>query len=571
MKRFIIIVFLLCPFVFLGNSLFVGESIRVDVQCDKYVLDTVYCNTYQEKKDTVIDNIYVNSSLSCYNNKVLYYRYASDRLNSSLKKLTNRISETENHIALRGSLIKPNLLDIGNLECEGGYEKIIESLSNKLKHRIVSGFTHSKLDSLVVFVDISIGNKHSVLYETKYRNDKWTKCEKLSFCKKGIDYGMPKFSKDGKTLFFASNDKSGYGGWDIYYVQRADNESWQKPRNVGSIINTKGNELNPYISYDNYIYFSSNGRAGVGGYDIYKYNMNETYGVIQNLARPINTINDEMSIVVTNDSDKICVLTCKDDEDKDINILRVLEKRSERNTDTISKKIIPSLVSVTRDNVPTVLVEPNKTSKKISNERTIYFSFDKYILMEDELSKIDNIMAQSFKDNTFIEIVGYASTAGGELYNLLLAQQRANEVMKYILKFHSVEKSRISVLASGEYVSGCDGDSQKVDIILSSSLNKKKRTYYRLPYDMSRKDLANLFNVSSSEIDDFNGNISELLKEGALVIIPITEIYRMQAGDSINKIAKRFKVNLGQLRLINSRLKNVVEGVIIIPNRNKLI
>jgi tetratricopeptide (TPR) repeat protein len=78
-------------------------------------------------------------------------------------------------------------------------------------------------------------------------------------------------SSDGKRLFFTSDRPGGLGGEDIYYADLMPDGTWGKPVNMGKNINTEESEEGPFLDFDDKtLYFSSNAREGMGGYDVYK-------------------------------------------------------------------------------------------------------------------------------------------------------------------------------------------------------------------------------------------------------------------------------------------------------------
>lgn len=115
--------------------------------------------------------------------------------------------------------------------------------------------------------------------------------------------GMATFSADGMTMYMSSDRAGGYGGYDIY-ESKLMNGQWSSPINLGSAVNTAGNEITPYNIGD-LLLFASNGREGFGGYDLYKtYNTGTGYGTVVNLGTKINSSADDFSMTynpVTND------------------------------------------------------------------------------------------------------------------------------------------------------------------------------------------------------------------------------------------------------------------------------
>jgi outer membrane protein OmpA-like peptidoglycan-associated protein/tetratricopeptide (TPR) repeat protein len=113
---------------------------------------------------------------------------------------------------------------------------------------------------------------------------------------------QPTISADGSTLYFISDRPGGYGGYDVYrsYCDSAGN--WGTPVNLGQTINTDGNEKSPFIHPDGKtFYFSSDGRMGLGGYDIFYARLAEDgrFQKAVNLGYPINSSDDEVGFFVS--------------------------------------------------------------------------------------------------------------------------------------------------------------------------------------------------------------------------------------------------------------------------------
>lgn len=117
---------------------------------------------------------------------------------------------------------------------------------------------------------------------------------------------QPSISADGKTLIFASNRKGGQGGIDLWRCHRLANGDWSRAENLGTSVNTAGNEKAPFLAADGRtLYFLSDGWQGFGGYDCYFTNIADPYGNRPtNLGLPINSESDELSFGVTADGRK---------------------------------------------------------------------------------------------------------------------------------------------------------------------------------------------------------------------------------------------------------------------------
>lgn len=111
----------------------------------------------------------------------------------------------------------------------------------------------------------------------------------------GYSTGYPCFSPDGKALYFASQDRpNGLGGYDVY-VSYGSGHSWSSPENVGTVINSPGNEITPFHDGAN-LFFSSDWHHGFGGFDIFraeKSEVSEQWINIFHLEKEVNSSYDD--------------------------------------------------------------------------------------------------------------------------------------------------------------------------------------------------------------------------------------------------------------------------------------
>jgi len=115
----------------------------------------------------------------------------------------------------------------------------------------------------------------------------------------------PSLSPDKKDLYFSSNVPGGFGGKDIWVCHRNENGKWGEPQNIGPEINTPGDESTPFIHADNQtLYFNSNGHPGYSDKpDIFVSRKlpGGKWSIPENLGYPVNTIDDEGSMIVAAD------------------------------------------------------------------------------------------------------------------------------------------------------------------------------------------------------------------------------------------------------------------------------
>ncbi len=109
--------------------------------------------------------------------------------------------------------------------------------------------------------------------------------------------GHPVLTPDGNTLYFVSDMPGGMGGTDIYSCIWEDGQ-WSQPFNLGTAINSFGNEMFPSLHGDQ-LYFASNGWAGFGGLDIFKSTLvGENWTKAENLGKPVNSSFDDFAMVL---------------------------------------------------------------------------------------------------------------------------------------------------------------------------------------------------------------------------------------------------------------------------------
>lgn len=147
------------------------------------------------------------------------------------------------------------------------------------------------------------GTNNLKIYRSEKINKYWTEPKPLFFSSDNYSIGHPCMSSDGKKLFFTSDMPGGFGGTDIYMAEVHDRGGLKKPENLGSEINTEGNEMYPYFHLaENKLYFSSDGHPGMGLLDVFaaEYDGKQDYKNIVNLGEPVNSMSDDFSFYIDN-------------------------------------------------------------------------------------------------------------------------------------------------------------------------------------------------------------------------------------------------------------------------------
>ncbi len=145
-------------------------------------------------------------------------------------------------------------------------------------------------------------DQYCKIYTASRGGDSWATPRPLPFQRDKINYFHPALSPDGATLYFSCNDPEGWGGYDLWSVERDDQSEsgWGEPRLLSRNINTPKNEVFPMFS-DDTLYFASDGLPGMGGLDIfrtYKTDRNAWASPI-NLKPPVNSGADDFGFIAT--------------------------------------------------------------------------------------------------------------------------------------------------------------------------------------------------------------------------------------------------------------------------------
>ena len=178
-----------------------------------------------------------------------------------------------------------------------------------LLYKINSPFNEASITfnqhlSHAIYTQCGSGNDESDiqrcrLIEGKWdeRDETWASFQKLPFCKDEVNYGHPTFFNQDKGIIFSSNDADGYGGHDLWISYQTDN-SWSNPVLLPKGINTAGEEKFPVMQGDT-LFYSSNGKIGMGGMDLYftKWISPDGWTTPQNLMPPINSGGDDFGFV----------------------------------------------------------------------------------------------------------------------------------------------------------------------------------------------------------------------------------------------------------------------------------
>ncbi|MFM7016872.1 MAG: OmpA family protein [Bacteroidota bacterium] len=327
------------------------------------------------------------------------------------------------------------------------------------------------------------------IVEAKIENTTATIIGPVKLGSEEYSVGHPTLNSKGDVMYFCANMPWGYGGTDIYKSTKI-NALWSEPENLGKVINGEGNEMFPFLFNDSVLYFSSDGKFGLGGLDIYESDKeNGVWSKPYNLGYPVNSSQDDFGYICDESGMNGFLSTNRGDGFDKIYEFKKTPPQIEVNVLAIDllthDPIASAKVSLFRDGkllkkyacndagVLTVNVEPEHLYELRCNDKNHYlkkYSFDthgakqsdtlsvKFDLKEIQINKpfiwyglsfnkktanllpsADEplqLLAAILKDNPGIKIqIGsFTDVRGSESDNLTLTNQRAQCIKQALIK-----------------------------------------------------------------------------------------------------------------------------------------
>lgn len=324
----------------------------------------------------------------------------------------------------------------------------------------------------------------------------------------------PSLSPDKRDLYFSSNQAGTFGGKDIFVTHRSANGKWSRPQNLGPVINTSGDESCSFMYADNQtLFFNSNGHPGYGKTDLFfsKKINDSTWSKPENLGYPINTIDDEGSLIVAADG-KTGYYASEGSDSKGGLDLYSFELREDirppktlwvkgKVFDAATKNGLPSSVELTDINTRQLISKVqtdedgnylttlpvgkqyafnvnrkgylffsenyniDKNSDSIYTAdiplqpivagasvilKNIFFDNKETVLKPASMVELNDVV-RLMNDNPKLKIIisGYTDNVGSVSDNLLLSKNRALAVVNYLLGSHQIAKDRLQFKGLG--------------------------------------------------------------------------------------------------------------------------
>jgi peptidoglycan-associated lipoprotein len=349
------------------------------------------------------------------------------------------------------------------------------------------------------------------IFTAKRDNDKWIDLQSLALADDSVVIAHPAISPDELTLYFVSDmqgsmkSTEGFYSKDIWMVTRANrNAKWGSPVNLGSPVNTPGDELFPYVHADGTLYFSSNGHIGMGGLDIYKASKTESgQWLVENMKYPINSAADDFGIIFEKERESGYFTSSRKGKTGDdiysfllpplkFSIVGVV--KNEKTDEIIPEAVIKSIGSdgitldtkagkdgIFRFNLkpgtdyvfiaekPGFLKGKERESTKGFSQSTefkteiylasmetpievenIFFDLDKADLRPESMVSLDKLV-ETLNDNPniVIELGSHTDSRASDAYNMDLSLRRAQSVVNYLIE-KGIARDRLVAKGYGE-------------------------------------------------------------------------------------------------------------------------
>ncbi|GIV34840.1 MAG: cell envelope biogenesis protein OmpA [Chitinophagales bacterium] len=346
------------------------------------------------------------------------------------------------------------------------------------------------------------------VFKAQLVDGKWKEILDLPFNSDEYSVGHPTLSADGRYLFFASDmpHENAQGGQDLYVVEITDS-GFSKPINLGSGVNTRGDEVFPFIHKNGTLYFASDSYEGLGGLDIYSATQKDgVWGNVKHLGYPINSRMDDFGLIYNDNlesglfssnrqggagSDDIYLFTRKqqvillgkvvDKKTRDPigDAMVKLQEKPAGSTDVMPSDkngaftftLLPgkeysviaekygwflvntvevSTIQATEDTIRVVLEMQRLEVGEVIKLENIYYDYDKYDIRPDAAEELDKFVAFMKRyPGLEVELRSHTDSRGSDNYNKWLSQKRAESAVQYVIS-RGVEPHRITARGYGE-------------------------------------------------------------------------------------------------------------------------
>ncbi len=312
------------------------------------------------------------------------------------------------------------------------------------------------------------------LWETvRQSGGRWTKPEKLPpHINVGGKVHTPFLHPDGQTLFFSADSLPGMGGSDIFFVRRQPDGTWGNPENIGYPINTKDEEGMIVVSLDGKTaYYATNRKGGFGGLDIYSFDLPEkarpkpvtyarvyvedafsSYPVVAKVDFiDLKTGQSYVSTNTKNDGSALVCLPAGREYALNVTKTKYLFYSDNFNLTEISTFEKPFTLNIQLQPIMPGMTGDTAASPGITIVlRNVFFETGSASLQPASKAELDQLAELLTQTPALrIQINGHTDNVGNDADNQTLSEQRAKAVHDYLLE-KSIEPARLRFKGFGE-------------------------------------------------------------------------------------------------------------------------
>jgi hypothetical protein len=248
----------------------------------------------------------LKSSALSYNYKLENYPYntSSDETNVAVLR-TNPVYVTIKNQDNKDGLPTYDIYQI--VRAFQGFDVPVRAYNKGIPKLMITAVSFSQDGNTVVFSAIEEKTsskkgkpKNEKIYIADNLGGNFLNVKPFTYNAEGYSLKNPAFNTEGNKIYFSSNQPGGFGGFDIW-ESSWENQKWSTPKNLGKLLNSTANEINPFMMQDgknNTLYFSSDRDGGFGGYDIFSSKkINTIWQDVVLQTAPINSAGDDISVV----------------------------------------------------------------------------------------------------------------------------------------------------------------------------------------------------------------------------------------------------------------------------------
>jgi len=461
-----------------------------------------------------VKSISINTEFSDYGpalngNDLIFSSAKNAFLNNSTNERTNQsyTSLFQTSKGTDGNFSNPKLFSKGSFSIYNEATPVF-SKDGKTMYYTQNQFVKKSTTKLV--------NGSYKLYKSILMKNKWVNKGPVKFGQNdAIRIAHPALSPDGKFLYFASDNLTRYNESDLFKATINEDGTFGAVENLGNKINTEGRDSYPFITENNTLIFASDGRSGKGGFDLYSIDLLDPNASVISLGETINSPFDDFAMVLNNDMTngyytsnkpggkgdddiysfdmsikKIVPIAIKgtivDEETQEVQsnvLLNVYDNEkvliasvnSDSNGNFIFKDLKPntsysisvskldyqensvSLVTKTEGFDKLLTMKKNELQFKTGDDLSeilklhkIYFDLGKYTLRPESKIELDKVVAFLTKYKTIkIEVGSHTDSRQSAVLNQKLSQNRAVATFNYIIS-KGIETSRLTAKGYGE-------------------------------------------------------------------------------------------------------------------------